>query len=50
MFNRMKEPSTHAGIAALLAAIAPMAGAYSPVVQGFAGLFASFAVGLKEGA
>jgi hypothetical protein len=49
MMKRIKEPSTHAGIAALLAAVAPLAGAYSPVVQGFAGLFASFAVAMREG-
>lgn len=46
---RIAEPSTHAGIAAALAAVAPVAGPASPYLIAAAGIFSALAVALREG-
>lgn len=45
---RLKEPSTHAGIAMLIATIAAFVPQYSQYILGVAGVFGFAAVGLPE--
>lgn len=46
--HRIKEPSTHAGIAAILAALAPALPQYAPILQGLIALFGGVAVVMRE--
>ncbi len=48
--GRLTEPSTWAGLAALLEAVKFVAPAYMPVIVGLQGLFGGVAVWLRDGA
>lgn len=48
LLERLKEPSTHAGISALLMATASFFPQYSQMIWAIAGLFGFAAIGIAE--
>lgn len=48
IINRAKEPSTWAGLAMLLQAIAPLVPAWGGIIMGISAIFAGVAVKLPE--
>lgn len=49
VLERLKEPSTHAGIAMLIAAVAAFVPQYSQYIMGIAAVFGFGAVAVPEG-